>query len=140
MTSKRRISSPLETTKLYRKRKVIASMTGEYDSSSSISGLCEKPCATNCTLYLTILLFSLCFHTKTHLYPSGFTPLGVWTTGPKFSRFINEFKYACIDSFHFGQSFLYRHSSTFCDLGSSSFLMMFKATWKVKILLITISF
>ena len=69
-------------------------------------------------------------------YPTGFTPLGVWTTCPKTFRFINEFNFACIASFHFGKSFLFRHSSTFCDSGFSSFLMMSKAIWKSKILLI----
>ena len=39
MTSMRRISSPLETTKLIKKRKVIASFTGEYVSSQSIPSL-----------------------------------------------------------------------------------------------------
>ena len=87
-----------------------------------------------------ISLFSLCFHTNTHLYPTGFTPLGVWTIGPKISRLINKFNSICITSFYFGQSFLCRHSSPCCGSGSSSFLMMSKATWKKNILLITYHF
>ena len=134
------MSSPLETVKLIKKRKVAASMTGEYVSSQSILGPYEKPCAINRALYLMISLFSLCFRTNTHLYPIGFTPLGVWTTGPKTSCLINEFNYACIASLYFGQSVQCRPSSTFCGSGSSSFLMMSKATWKAKILSITISF
>ena len=136
----RRISNPLETVKIIRKRKVIAPMTGEYVSSYSIPGLYEKSCATICALYLMISLFSLRFRTNTHLYPTGFTPLGVWTIGPKTYSFINEFNSACIASFHFGQSFLFRHSSTFSGSGSSSFLMMSKAIWKAKILLLIILF
>ena len=87
---------------------------------------------------LVISLFPLCFLTNTHLYPTCFTPIGVWTTSPKTSHLINEFNSAYIASIHFGQSFLCRHSSTFCGSGSSSFLMMSKATWKEEILLITI--
>ena len=64
-------------------------------------------------IYLMISLFSLYFRTNTHLYLTDFTPLGVWTIGLKTSRFINGFNYSCIDSFHFGQSFLFWHSSTF---------------------------
>ena len=92
--------------------------------------------ATSPALYLMISLFSLRFRTNTHLYPTGFTPLGVWTTGQKTSRFINKFNYAYIASFHFGQSFLFQHSSTFCGSRLSSFLMMSLAIWKAKILLI----
>ena len=103
-------------------------------------GLYEKPCATNRSLYLMISLFSLCFCTNTHLYPTGFIPLVVWTIGPKTSRFINEFNSTCIASFHFGQSFLFQHSSTFCGSGCSSFLTMCKVIWKAKILLITTLF
>ena len=102
ITSMRRISNLSETAKLIKKQNVIASMIGKYVSSQSISSLCEKPCATNRALYLMIPLFSLCFRTTTHLYPTGFTSLGVWTTGPKTSRFVNEFNSAYIASFHFG--------------------------------------
>ena len=130
------ISSPSEAVKLIRKQKVIASMIGKYVSSYSIPSQYEKPCATNHALYLMISLFSLRFHTNTHFYPTGFTPLGVWTRGLKTSRFINEFNSTCIDSSHFGQSFLFRHSSIICGLGFSSFLMMSKTNWKAKILLI----
>ena len=63
-----------------------------------------------------ISLFSWRLRTNTHLYLTDFTPLGVWTTSPKTSRFINEFNFACITSFHFGKSFLFRHSSTFCGI------------------------
>ena len=63
----------------------------------------------------------------------GFTSLGVWTTGLKASHFVNEFNFACITSFHFGQSFLCQHSPTFHGSRSSSFLM--EVTWKVKIIL-----
>ena len=120
---------------LIKKRKVIASMTSEYVSSKSIPS--QKPCATNGALCLMIYLLSLCFRTNTHLYPTGFTPLSVWTVGPKTSCLINKFNYAYVASFHFGKSFLCRYSSTFCGSGSSIFLMMSKATWKAKILLIT---
>ena len=75
-------------------------------------GLYEEFCATNHTLYLMISLFSLCFLTNNHLYPIGFTHLGIWTIGPKTYRFINELNFACITSFHFGQSLLFRYSST----------------------------
>ena len=93
------------------------------------------------TLYILWSHYSYCvFRTNTHLYPTGFSSLGVWTTGPKTSHFVNEFNFACIASFHFGQSFLYRHSSTFHGSRSSSFLMISKVTWKVKILLIIILF
>ena len=79
-----------------------------------------------------ISLFSFCFHTNTHLYPSCFTSSGVWTTNKKSSHFVNEINSACITSFHFGQSFLCRHSSKFCALGSSLFFMILEATWKIK--------
>ena len=93
------------------------------------------------TLYiLGSLFFSLHFHRNTHYYPTSYTPLGVWTTSPKTFRFINELNSACIVSFHFCQSFQCQHFSTFYGLGSSSFLMMSKATWKAKILLITYNF
>ena len=69
----RRISSPIGTAKLINKRNVIASITGEYVSSLSIPSLYKKPCAINCILYLMISLFSLRFHTNTHLYPTNFT-------------------------------------------------------------------
>ena len=75
-----------------------------------------------------ISLFSLQFRTNTHLYLTGFTFSGVWITDPKTSRFINEFNSACITSFHFGQSFLCQHSSTFRGSESSSFLMILEAT------------
>ena len=136
----RRISSPSETAKLIKKQNVIASMMGEYVSSWSTPSFYEKPCATNRALYLMISLFSLHFHTNTHLYPTSFTSSGVWTTGPKTFRFVNEFNSAYIASFHFGQSFLCQHSSTFRGSGSSSFLMILEATWKAKILLITTLF
>ena len=57
MTSMRRISSPLEITKLIKKQKVIAFMIGEYVSLYSILCLCEKFYATNRALYLLISLF-----------------------------------------------------------------------------------
>ena len=94
----------------------------------------------NLALYLMISLFSLRFLTNTHLYPTGFTSSSVWTTGPKTSHFVNEFNSAYIASFHFGQSFLCRHSSTFRGSGSSSFFMISEATWKTKILVIIILF
>ena len=140
ITSMRHIFSLSETAKLIKKWNVTTSMTGEYVFSYSMSSLYKKPCATNCTLYLMISLFSLRFRTNTHLYLIGFTSSGVWTIGPKTSHFVNEFNFTCIASFHFGQSFLCRHSSTFRGLGSSSFLMISKATWKAKILLIIILF
>ena len=56
--------------------------------------LCEKPCATSRALYLIISFFSLHFHTNTHLYLPGTTPLGVWTTSPNTSRFSSEFNFA----------------------------------------------
>ena len=115
-------------------------MMEKYVSSQSIQGLYKNPCTTNCFLYLMISLFSLCFRTNTHLYPTSFTSSGVQTTGPKTSQFVNKSNSACIASFHFGQSFICWHSSTFRGLGSSSFLMISKATWKMKILLITILF
>ena len=87
-----------------------------------------------------ILLFSLRFHTNTHLYPTGFTSSGVWITDPKTSHFVNEFNSVCITSFYFGQSFLCRHYSTFCGSRSLSFLMILEDTWKTKILLIIILF
>ena len=140
ITSMRCISNPSKTVKLIKKWNVIASMTGEYVSSQSTLSLYEKPCATNRSLYLMISLFSLHYCTNTHLYPAGFTSSGVWTADPKTSHFVNEFNSTCIASQHFGQSFLCRHSSTFCGSGSSSFLMTSDATWKAKILLITILF
>ena len=90
-----------------------------FPCSQYILSLCAKHCSTNRTLYLMISLFSLRFRTNTHLYPTGFTPLGVWTTCPKTSHLINEFNSVCIASFNFDQSILYRHSSTFCGSGSS---------------------
>ena len=119
MTSMKRISSHLETVRLIKKRKVISSITGEYVSSYLIPGLCENPCAINHALYLIISLFSLHFLTNTHLYPICFIPLGVWTTCPKTYRFINYFNYVCITYFHFGQSFMFQHFSTFCGSESS---------------------
>jgi hypothetical protein len=88
-----------------------------------MSGLCENFGATSRALYLTILFFSFYFHTNTPLYPTGFTPLGVWTTGQKTSRFASEFNFVWIAFFYFGQLFLRRHFST--HLGSkSSFSLM----------------
>ena len=132
-TFMRRISNHYGTAKLIKKLYVIASMTRENVSSLSIPGFCEKLYATNYTLYLMISLFPLRFRTNTHLYPTGFTSLGVLTTSPKTSHFVDNFNFACITSFHFGQSFLCWHSSTFRGSRSSSFLM--EATWKVKIIL-----
>ena len=43
ITSMRRISSLYGIAKLMKKQNVIASMTGEYVSSSSIPGLYKKP-------------------------------------------------------------------------------------------------
>ena len=140
ITSMRRISNPSETVKLIKKRNMIASMTGKYVCTQSIPGLYKKPCVTKHALYLMISLFSLRFRTNTHLYPTGFTSSDVWTTSPKTSHFVNEFNFAYVTSFHFGQSFLCQHSSTFRGLGSSSFLMISEATWKAKILLRTILF
>ena len=71
-----------------------------------------------------ISLFSLRFRTNTHLYPTCFTSSGVWTIGPKTSCFVDKCNSTYIASFHFGQSFLCRHSSTFRGLRSSSFLMI----------------
>ena len=102
--------------------------------------LYKKSYATNHALYLMISLFSLCFYTNTYLYPKNFKSSGFWTIGQKISRFVNEFNSAWIASFHFDQSFLCQHSSTFCESRFSSFLMMSKATTKAKILLITILF
>ena len=115
-------------------------MTGEYVFSYSMSSLYKKPCATNRVLYLMISLFSFRFRRNTLLYPTGFTSSSVWTTSPKTFCFVNEFNFAYIAFFHFGQSFLCRHSYTFRGSGSSSFLMISKTTWKAKILLITILF
>ena len=70
-------------------------------------------CDTNRALYLIISLFSLCFRTNTHFYPTGFTSSGVWSIGPKTSSFVHKCNFACIAYFHFSQSFLCRHSSTF---------------------------
>ena len=55
----------------------------------------------------------------------------VWTTCPKTSCFVNKCNCDCIAFFYFGQSFLFRYSSTFCGSGSSSFCMMSKVTWKI---------
>ena len=129
-----RISSSSDTAKLIKKRNVIVSITVEYVSSESMSCLCEKPYATNRALYLMISLFSLRFCTNIHLFPTGFILAGIWTTGQKTSRFINECNSVCIASFHLGQSFLCLHSFVFCGSESSSFCMMSKATWKEKIL------
>ena len=96
--------------------------------------------STNRALCLMISLFSLHFHANTRLYPTGFTSSSVQTTGPKTSYFVNEFNSTYMVSFHFGQSFLCRHSSIFHGLESQLFLMMSKATWKTKILLTTILF
>jgi len=71
-----------------------------------MSGLHKNPCAISRALYLMISFSSFCFHTNTYLYPTSFTPLGVWTTDPKTLRFVNEFNFVWIASFHFGQSFL----------------------------------
>jgi hypothetical protein len=103
-------------------------------------GLYENSCATRRALYLTISFFSFRFRTNTHLYPIGFTPLGVWTTGPKTSCFASEFNYVWISSFHFSQSFFHRYS--LIDLGSRSLfsLMISSDILYEKILLIIISF
>ena len=58
-----------------------------------------------------ISLFSLRFHTNTHLYSTNFTSLCVWTAGPKTSNFVNELNFVYITSFCFGQSFLCWYSS-----------------------------
>ena len=55
----------------------------------------------NRALYLMISLFSLCFRTNTHLYPTSFTSSGVWTTSPKTSRFVNEFQLCMYNFFPF---------------------------------------
>ena len=137
ITSMKRISSPFEIVKLIKKRNVIVSMTGEYVSSQSIPSLYEKPCATNSAYDLIILI------TISYKYP--FVPNRLYIFRcldyiSKTSHFVNEFNSVCIASFHFGQSFLCRHSSTFRGSRSSSFLMILEATWKVKILIITILF
>ena len=75
--------SPSCATSLIKYRKVHASTTGGYVSPKSILGICENPWATSRAFYLTISPFSFHFHTKTHLYPTGFTPSGVQTIGPK---------------------------------------------------------
>ena len=59
---------------------------------------------------------------------------GVWTTSPNTSCFANEFSSIWIAFFHFGQSFLFRHSSIVCGSWSLSFLMMSIATWNANIL------
>ena len=57
MTSMIHISSPSETTKLIKKRKVIVSMIGEYVSSLSIPGLYEKAYPTNRILSYNLIIF-----------------------------------------------------------------------------------
>jgi hypothetical protein len=103
-------------------------------------GLYENPCAISRTLYFTISFFLFCFRTNTHLYPTSFTPSGVWTTGPKTSCLANEFNFVWIASFHFGQSFLCRYSSTNLGLRSSFSLMISSDILYEKILSIIISF
>ena len=70
----------------------------------------------------------------THLYPTSFMFPGVWTTSPNTSRFVNEFSSVWITYFHFGQSFIFRHSFTVCGSWYSSPLMMSIATWNANIL------
>ena len=67
----------------------------------SLQGLYDKLCATNSVLYLMISLFSLWFHTNTHLYPTSFKPLGVWTTCPKTSRSLTSFAHNSLRSHNF---------------------------------------
>ena len=57
-------------------------------------GLYENPCDTSRALYVTNSFFSFCFHTNIHLYPTGFTYLGVWTISPKTSHLESGFNYA----------------------------------------------
>ena len=83
---------------------------------------------------MRILSFSFCFSTNTHLYLTGFMFSSVWTTSPNTSCFAYEFSSVWIVSFHFDESYLFRHSSTVCGSWSSSFLMMPMATWNVNIL------
>jgi len=102
--------------------------------------LSEKPCATSHVLYKTISLFSFCFLTKIHLYPTGITPLGVWTIGPNTLLFASEFNSVWIVFFHIGQSFLYQHSSTVYGLISSLLLVMLKETLNKNTLFMIILF
>jgi hypothetical protein len=103
-------------------------------------GLRENLCATSRALYLTILFFSFCFGTKTHLYPTGFTPSNVWTISSKTSCFASEFNYVKIASFHFDQSFLRQYSLTNLGLRSSFSLTISSNILYEKILSIIISF
>ena len=93
-----------------------------------MSGSCEKPYAISYALYQTISLFSFRILTKTYLYPTGITYLGVSTICVNISRFVSEFNCFWITSFHISQSFLCRHSFIICNSISSLFLVMSKAT------------
>jgi len=54
-------------------------------------GLYENPCVISRVLYLMILFFLILILHKYNLYPTSFTPLGVWTTSPKTLHFASEF-------------------------------------------------
>ena len=133
----RRIFSPFESAKLIKKRDVIASMMKKYVSLYLILGLYEKPCATNHALYLIISLFSLRF-----LYEYSFVPNKLCIFRRlDYKNFVNEFDFTYIVFFfsilanHFYVSIFH-----ICGSKSSLFFMILKATWKAKILLITILF
>jgi len=85
------------------------------------------------------VLYILRFHFS-HLYPTGFTPSSVWTTGLKTLCFASEFNYVKIASFHFDQSFLRRYSSTDLGLRSLFSLTISSNILYEKILSIIISF
>jgi hypothetical protein len=97
-----------------------------------MSGFREKSCATSHVLYWIISLFLFCFLTKTHLYPTTITPLGVWTTCPNTLHFTNEFNFVWIASYYIDQSFLCRHSLIVYGLILSFFFCDAKSNFKCK--------
>jgi len=99
----------------------------------SIPGFCEKPWATICALYLTILPFLFCFCAKTHMYSMSFSISSLWTTGPKIIRLVSKYNYASIASFHFNQSFLCQQPSMIIDFLSSLSLITFIAILYAKV-------
>jgi hypothetical protein len=100
-------------------QKVIPSITGEYVSLKSMSGLCVNPCATSLTLYLTTSLFSFLFWMNTHLNSTGKILGGLGITSVNTFLFLSELSSASIASFHLFQSEHPLHSAMVLGFGSS---------------------
>jgi hypothetical protein len=94
-----------------RYRKVITFIIGEYVSLKSMPGLYVNPCATSLVMYLTTLLFSFHFRTKTHLNLTEWVLGGLRITLLNISLFLSESSSASIASFHLIQSESCLHSA-----------------------------